>query len=83
MTEQAIATDLLLSAKTGVRNCAYAITECATPEVRQSLNQQLQQAITFHDRVSQYMINKGYYDPYDLNHQVQMDQQTAQQSIQV
>ncbi|SDH38414.1 similar to spore coat protein [Alteribacillus persepolensis] len=82
MNDQAAATDLLLAAKTGVRNYAYAITEAASPDVRQVLSEQLQQAVTFHEQVTNYMIKNGYYHPYNLNEQIQYDQQAAQQSIQ-
>ncbi|RSL30817.1 spore coat protein [Salibacterium salarium] len=75
--DQAAATDLLLSAKSGVRNCAYAITEAASPNVRQALSQQLQQSVHFHEQVTDYMINKGYYHPYNLNEQVQVDQKSC------
>lgn len=80
--DQAAATDLLLAAKSGVRNCAYAITEAASPNVRQALSQQLQQSVNFHEQVANYMIDKGYYHPYNLNEQLQVDQQAAQQSLQ-
>ncbi|MFB4164261.1 spore coat protein [Alteribacillus sp. JSM 102045] len=80
--DQAAATDLLLAAKSGVRNCAYAITEAASPDVRQALSQQLQQSVNFHEQVANYMIDKGYYHPYNLNEQIQVDQQAAQQSMQ-
>ncbi|ADU28691.1 Coat F domain protein [Evansella cellulosilytica DSM 2522] len=82
MTEQSVATDLLLSAKTAVRNCAYALTECTSDNVRKTINQQLQQAIVFHENVADYMINKGYYHPYNMNEQIQVDQMAAQSTIQ-
>ncbi|WP_158736362.1 spore coat protein [Alteribacillus sp. YIM 98480] len=80
--DRAAATDLLLAAKSGVRNCAYAITESASPNVRQALSQQLQQSVNFHEQVTNYMIDKGYYHPYNLNEQLQIDQQAAQQTMQ-
>ncbi|MFZ4450389.1 spore coat protein [Salibacterium aidingense] len=80
--DQQAATDLLLAAKAGVRNCAYAITESASQNVRQTLTQQLQQAVNFHEQVADYMINKGYYHPYNLNEQLQVDRQAAQQTLQ-
>ncbi|SDZ11088.1 Coat F domain-containing protein [Evansella caseinilytica] len=82
MNEQAIATDLLLTSKNAVRNCAYAITETTTPNVRKVLNQQLQQAVAFHEQVADYMINKGYYRPFDLQQQLSLDQQMAQNAMQ-
>ncbi|WP_255287450.1 spore coat protein, partial [Bacillus pseudomycoides] len=49
MTDQVIATDLLLGAKTAVRNYAYAITEVTSNQTREVLRQQLQDAIDTND----------------------------------
>ena len=48
LDDLAIATDLLLSAKNGVRTYAVALTETATPEVRKVLKKQLDKAIELH-----------------------------------
>lgn len=40
MTDQVIATDFLISVKSGVRNYAAAITEAATPELREAHREQ-------------------------------------------
>lgn len=73
LTDQVIATDLLLSAKNGVRNYALAITEAATPEIRNTLEQQLEQNIELYERISSYMIERNWYQPMKLNEQLQMD----------
>lgn len=78
MTEQVIATDLLISAKSGVRNYAFALTEVATPEVRTALREQLRAAIKTHEAVSNFMIDKGYYHPHSLAEQLQVDLTAAQ-----
>lgn len=77
LNDKMIATDLLMAAKEGVRNYAYALTEAATPEIRSLLKQQFNDAVNLHERVASYMMNKGYYTPYDISHQVQMDIQTS------
>lgn len=77
LNDKMIATDLLMAAKEGVRNYAYALTEAATPEIRSLLKQQFNDAVNLHERVAAYMMNKGYYTPYDISHQVQMDIQTS------
>ncbi|MGZ4159846.1 MAG: spore coat protein, partial [Neobacillus sp.] len=41
ITDQIIATDYLVSAKSAVRNYAAAITETATPELKEVLREQL------------------------------------------
>ena len=81
MTDQVIATDFLISAKSGVINTALAVTEAATPELRATLREQLSSAIDTHEKISHYMIAKGYYHPHDLSKQLQVDidaTQTAQ-----
>lgn len=48
----AIATDLLVSAKAGVRNLATAITETATPSLKKLLRRELDIAIDTHDKIA-------------------------------
>ncbi|MFB4164292.1 spore coat protein [Alteribacillus sp. JSM 102045] len=83
MTDQVIATDFLISAKSGVRNTAFALTEAATPEIRNALILQLNDAIDTHEKISQYMINKGYYHPNNLTEQVNVDLNASQTAIQL
>ncbi|OAJ73825.1 hypothetical protein AYJ08_00665 [Brevibacillus sp. SKDU10] len=51
MTDQVIASDLLLTAKTAVRNYALALTEVATPEVCTILHKQLDDAIAADEKI--------------------------------
>src|SRR5438105_5062991 len=73
MTDQIIATDLLVSAKSAVRNYAAAITETATPELKKALREQLNAAIESHENITNYMIAKRYYHPHELREQLQID----------
>jgi similar to spore coat protein len=73
MTDQVIATDFLVSAKAGVWNYAIAITETATPELKAALREQLSVAIETHEKISNYMMAKGFYHPHDLSEQLQVD----------
>jgi len=73
MTDQVIATDFLISAKAGVRNYAVAITETATPELKAALRTQLNDAIATHEKITNFMLAKGYYHPHDLSEQLQAD----------
>ena len=73
MTDQVIATDFLISAKAGVRNYAVAITEAGTPELKTALREQLNAAILTHEKITNYMISRGFYHPYDLSEQLQVD----------
>ncbi|MCP8615739.1 spore coat protein [Salirhabdus salicampi] len=73
MTDQVIATDFLISSKSAVRNLTFALTESVTPDVRKVLREQLNDAINAHEQISQYMMEKGYYNPSDLNEQLEVD----------
>ncbi|WP_338448883.1 spore coat protein [Niallia oryzisoli] len=81
MTDQVIATDFLISAKSGVRNYTVAITEAATPELREELRKQLRTSIETHEKISNYMISKGYYHPHDLSEQLQVDLNVANTAL--
>ncbi|WNS79560.1 spore coat protein [Domibacillus sp. DTU_2020_1001157_1_SI_ALB_TIR_016] len=80
MTDQVIATDFLISVKSGVKNTAFALTEAATPELRSALREQLMAAISIHEQISKYMMEKGYYHPYNLEEQAKIDLAVAQTS---
>jgi similar to spore coat protein len=73
MTDQVIATDFLISAKAAVRNYAVAITETGTPELKATLREQLNTAIMTHEKITNYMITRGFYHPHDLSKQLQID----------
>lgn len=81
MTDQIIASDLLLSTKSGVRNYAVALTEASSPQVRQTLRRHLEDAIVAHEQVSAYMAAKGWYQAYDMSAQVELDLQNAQTAM--
>lgn len=81
MTEQVIATDLLMASKTAIKNYSLAITETATSEVRMTLVQHLDDVIELHRRVSMFMIDKGYYFPYDTEKQLQVDLSIADKAL--
>jgi similar to spore coat protein len=81
MSDQVIATDLLISAKTGVIRSAVALTEMATPELKETLRKQLDQTITFHQQVTEYMMSRGLYHPYQMKEQLAVDLQNAQTAL--
>ena len=81
MSDQVIATDMLITAKAGVRNLAVALTEAATPEVRDVLKQHLDTAIQTHENLTAYMMDKGYYHPYNVQEQLQVDMKSADTSL--
>jgi similar to spore coat protein len=73
MTDQVIATDFLISAKAGVRNYAVAITEAGTPELKAVLREQLNTTIATHEKITDFMIARGFYHPHDLSQQLEVD----------
>ena len=77
ITEQVIATDFLIAAKAGVRNYAMAISEAVTPEVKEVLRRHLNAAIDTHEKVTRYMIRKGYYHTDDFSAQLRVDFKAA------
>ena len=83
MDDQTIATDLLLSAKSGVRSLAVAITETATPEIKKLLKKELDMAIDLHDKIAQYMIEKEMYHAYDIKEQVSQDLKNTKEAMKI
>ncbi|AWK52860.1 spore coat protein [Clostridium beijerinckii] len=73
----------LLNAKSAVRNCAIALTEVATPEVRTFMQKQLDDAINMHEEISNLMINKGWFHPINLDKQFQMDIESSETAVQI
>jgi similar to spore coat protein len=81
LTDHVIATDLLIAAKTGMKSCVVALSESATPEVRTFLRGQLEESIVLHEKITSYMMNKGWYHPYNANEQIKLDLQSSQTAL--
>lgn len=77
------AMDCLIRAKNGVRNCAYAIAETATPEARTMLRKHLQENLAMHEQVAQLMIKKHWLHPHHLSEQYKLDILSADEIIKV
>lgn len=73
--------DLLAFAKSSVRNYAVAITETATPMLREVLRKQLNGAVKVHERIFNYMYQKGLYPAYDLNKLLENDVKLAKKAL--
>lgn len=78
ITEQVVAADIMLAAKSGIKNYAAALSETATPHLRSILKSQLNDAINIHEKITNYMLDKGYYDAYNPTDQIQADVSTAE-----
>lgn len=76
-----LAGDLLSFSKAAVRNYAIAITETATPAVREIFKKQLNKAIDCHERIFAYMYRKGLYPAYNLNKILQNDIKLANKAL--
>lgn len=83
MKDQVIASDFLVSAKAKVIYTSLALTESATPELRQELENQLFQALDTHEAISEYMIDNGYYHPHQPNEQLKVDLEIAETSTEL
>jgi similar to spore coat protein len=81
LTDQIIAADLLISAKSGIKDYAIALSETVTPEVRNVLRRQLDEAIVSHEQVTNYMMSKGWYHAYDVKEQIRLDIQNAKTAL--
>ena len=53
-------------------------TGLASHEVRTILHKQLDAAIATHEKLTNYMINKGYYHTHNVSEQLRIDMQAAQ-----
>ncbi|RUT33673.1 spore coat protein [Paenibacillus zeisoli] len=83
MADMTFAMDFLLRAKEGVRNLSIALTETASPDVRAQLRNHLMQGIELHQEISELMIRKKWFHPYELNEQYQLDQLSAKNTVMI
>ncbi|MEK1832988.1 spore coat protein [Priestia megaterium] len=81
MTDQVIATDFLIAAKTGIKNYALALSETSNPEVREMLRTHLNKAIDTHQEITDYMVSKGYYHPQNVQEQLKVDLQATDTAL--
>jgi spore coat protein F len=63
--------------------CMYAgaITETATPQLRDTFVKHLNHAIKLHAQVSNFMIERGFYPAYDLHHLLENDKKNAMKAL--
>lgn len=83
LTDQVIAMDLLMASKTGIKMYALAATESATPEVKAIFVKHLHEAIDTHAKVTEYMLQKGFYHPYDVKEQLQLDRSNVRTALNI
>ncbi|WP_211748153.1 spore coat protein [Paenibacillus sp. Marseille-Q4541] len=83
LTDDVIAMDFLMNAKSGVRNYAMAVTECASPEIKQILMKQLDEAIDSYEKITTYMMQHGLYHLYHIPEQIQLDLKNIQTAMNI
>jgi spore coat protein CotF len=83
LADMTFAMDFLIRAKEGVRNTATALTETASPNARAMLRAQLHQGIALHQEITELMISKKWFHPYELKEQYQLDQLGANNAVQI
>jgi len=72
---------LLGFAKTAVRNYAIAVTEAATPRLRDLFQKHLNNAIALHGKVFYFMLERGMYPAYQLDKLLANDVKNAQMAV--
>ncbi|OMG51142.1 spore coat protein [Paenibacillus macerans] len=75
------AANLLGFAKASVRNYANAITETATPQLKETFQKHLLGAIALHTKIFNFMYQHGYYPAYNLEELLAHDVQMANQAL--
>lgn len=83
MADMTFAMDFLVRAKEGVRNTAIALTEAASPEVRALLRSQLLRGIALHQEITDLMIRKKWFHPFELQEQFKLDGFSADQTVEI
>jgi spore coat protein CotF len=83
MADMTFAMDFLTRAKEGVRNTAAALTEAISVDARAILRKQLHQGIAFHQEITELMISKKWFHPYELQEQYQLDMLGAFNAVQI
>ncbi|MCX7924000.1 MAG: spore coat protein [Clostridia bacterium] len=83
LVDSTIALNFLLNVKSGIRNCAIALTEIADPQARTEIRKMLDAQINLHAEVSDLMMSKGWLHPYKVNEQFKLDKTSAQAALQI
>jgi similar to spore coat protein len=83
LADATFALDFLIRAKNGVRNCAYAIAETASPDARALLVRHLTDALALHEQAARLMMDKGWLHGRHLDQQFQLDMISADTMLKV
>lgn len=83
LVDKTIALEFLITAKGDVRNNAIALTEATSVEIRNSIKRELEYSLNIHEEIFLLMIKKGWFFPYDLTQQINLDIKTAQTALEI
>nr|WP_134701158.1 spore coat protein [Ammoniphilus sp. YIM 78166] len=83
MADMTFAMDFLMRAKEGVRNMAVTLTETVSPDARALLRTQLFQGIALHQEITDLMVRKKWFHPYELQEQYQLDLLSAENTVEI
>jgi spore coat protein CotF len=83
MADMTFAMDFLIRVKDGVRNTATALTETVSLDARALLHTQLHQGIALHQEITDLMVRKKWFHPYELQEQYQLDQLSAENTVEI
>ena len=83
LVDSTIALNFMLNVKSGIRNCAIALTEIADPEARAEIRSMLEAQIDLHVRISELMMDKGWFHPYEVNEQFKLDRMSSRAALQI
>ncbi|WP_245629906.1 spore coat protein [Domibacillus robiginosus] len=72
---------LLIFSKNTVRNYAVALTETATPSLREIFQKHLQKAIELHAKSFNFMLERNYYPAYHLDQLLAEDLKNAKAAL--
>jgi similar to spore coat protein len=65
LADKEIALDMLTTSKADISMLSKAITETINPQLRQILSNQINSSINNHFNLSDLVIQKGWYKPYE------------------
>lgn len=83
LLDNTIALEFLIAAKGAVQNNAIALTEATSMEIRNLIRRELDYALNMHEETFQLMIKKGWFFPYDIAKQIELDIKSAQTALEI
>lgn len=83
LTDSGIATEFLLSTKSGIRTISIALTETASPVLQKLLKTQLDVMLELYFEIVELMIEKQWLKPHDINAQKEIDIKAAENAISI